>query len=366
MNTRAWIAASVVATAAAIAVGCTSESSSHTRASDEATGTIAAALSSVGPDGATYLLNNVEMGIVPTGDAGVSGGILFFGSGNQTNSMAVGSYAGTLQGGPTDGAVGWTITRQASSGPTSVSAVLLDPQPYLFTISPGMTTNLTLHFEVASVGAITFAAGSLSTDLSVEAGTLPPGHAAVVATASFPQTVVTSGNTALDSLLTIPAAGTGDIPFSLSITFTSPFVLGVDNACANATASVNATALPDAGTEDVYAAFFQEVDGASGQCCVNDATSQFGSNISFVLNRIGPPATAAFQSALGLTANTQFQISMAQSTVPPYLNNGVLSLDTLSSPVTLPVSFLAITAEAPGVFAQLRTSGQSSTLQVSP
>jgi hypothetical protein len=354
-----------MATAAAFAVGCSSGVSSH-RGSDEARGTIAAALSTVGPDGATYFLNNVEMSIVPTGNAGVSGGILFFGSGNQTNSMAVGSYAGTLQGGPTDGAVGWTLTRQDSSGSTSVSGVLLDPQPYLFTISAGMTTDLTLHFEVPTVGAITFAAGTLSTNLSIEAGTLPPGHAAVVATASFPQTAVMSGNTALDSLLTIPAAGTGDIPFSLSVTFTSPFALGVDNACANATATVNATALPDAGTEDVYAAFFQEISGSSGQVCVNDATSQFGSNISFVLNRIGAPVTPAFQGVLDPTTSPQFQISMEQSTVPPYLNNGVLSLDMLSSPVTLPVSFLAITVEAPGVFAQLRTSGQSSTLQVSP
>jgi hypothetical protein len=373
MNFRIRIAASAMMTAViALGAGCSSGESSTGKAEAESTGQIAAALSGVGPDGATYTLNSIEMNIVPTGDAGAAGSALFFGPGNQSFSVAVGSYAATLLGGPLDGAAGWTLSRQAAVGPTSVAAVLLDPQPYVFTISPGATTNLTLHFEVASVGAITFAAGTLSTNLSVDAGTLPPGHASVVATAGFPQQTIESGSTALDNLLAIPAGGTGSIPFNVAIAFTSPFVFGVDQACANVTATLGATAQPDGGAEDVvYAAFFQEVSGSTGRLCVNDVTSAFGTVIGFVLNRNGTATTPAFQAALGPTTNVTFAISMSLTTLSPFLNNGVLSLNSLGSPASLPVQFLQLSAVPQGtstpVNAQVQaTTPASSTLQVSP
>jgi hypothetical protein len=312
------------------------------------------------------MLSNVLMSIAPTGDAGVPGVLQFnTATGTQSFTLAAGSYAGTLSGGPLDGAVGWTLIRQGDSGVTQVPAVLLDPQPYNFTITPGVTTNLSLHFEVAAVGTVTFGSGTLTTNLGVEAGSLPPGHMQVVSTASFPQTTYSSGNMALDSLLAIPAAGTGSIPFTVSLTLTSPFVLGVDQACASATATVTGTALPDAGTEDVYAAWFQEVNGASGQVCVYDAMSASGSTIQMVLNRTGTANTPAFQSALGMAAPT-FQISMSQMTVPPYLVNGVLSLGSLNTPVQLPIGYLYLSISGANLFAQARTGGQPSTLQVAP
>jgi hypothetical protein len=363
MDTRAWIAAAVITIATA---GCSS-GGSNAQGGDESTGRIAASLSSVGPDGATYSLNIAVLNIVPTGDAGTAGGILFDSStGNQSSSMAVGSYAGTLQGGPLDGAAGWSLIRQFNGATTTVAAALLDPQPYLFTISPGATTNLTLHFEVASVGAISFGSGTLSTNLSVDAGSVPPGHGSIVTTVSFPQETISSGSTALDNLLAIPASGTGSVPFTMKVAFTSPFALGVDQACANITAAISATALPDAGSEDAYAAFLQELDGGTGAVCVSDATSQFGSVLRFLVNRIGTPSTLPFQAALGATTNTDFGMDITLTTVPPYLNNGVLSLGALSSPVTLPGNGFAMGLSAPGIAAQVSSAGQLSTLQIGP
>jgi hypothetical protein len=372
MNARAWIVTALGTVAALGGAGCSSGGSgepSQAPQSKEGTGTITAALSAVGPDGATYILNNTELDITPTGDAGGAGALLFQSTtGTQSFSVAAGSYTGRLNEfvGMPDGAFGWTMLKQIDGGYTNVSAVLLDTQPYNFTVTAGGTTNIALHFEIASVGTITFAAGTVTTSLSVDAGTLPPGHAAIAGNLSFAKGPPPSGSTTLDSLLAVPSTGTGNIPYAVSVTLTSPFVFAADVACANVVATVTATAVPDAGAEDAYAAWIQEMNGSTGQMCIGDPVAQTGPYVGTLVGRTGPATTAAFQNVFGM-ASLQFSISIGQLTMPTFLNNGVLSLGALNSPVTLPIGYAYLNVYGPmGVSAQAFTSGQSSTLQMSP
>jgi hypothetical protein len=368
MNARAWIATALSALATLGVAGCSSGESSHAPQSDQQTGTITAQLTAVGPDGATYSLDQVQMNIAPQG--GGAPGYLQFNSnaGTQSFSIAAGSYSGNLISfvGSPDGSFGWTLIRQGDGGSTTVSAVLLDTQPYQFMISAGATTNLALHFEIASVGTITFSAGTLTTSLGVEAGTLPPGHATAAGSVAFTQASQPSGNAPLDKLIALPPSGSGNVPYTVSITLTSPFVMGTDQACANATATVTATAAPDAGTQDAYAAWVQEVNGGTGYMCFYDAVSSFGSNVGILITRTGAANTPLFQGVYGSATNALFQISMTQLTVPPFLNNGVLSLGTLNQPVTLPINYFTLSTTGTNTFAQVTTGGQPSTLQLSP
>jgi hypothetical protein len=332
-----WIVGSAaVAMAAAVGVAGCSSAPAHD-AKDGNLGSVSLAMSAVGPDGATYTLSNQDFMNLS------QGGALYFTSatGNQSFALQAGNYQATLYGGPTDGGPGWTLNRVADGGATTVAAALLDAQPYNFAITPGATTSLPLHFEVAGVGNVTFSVGTLTTSLVVDAGTFAAGHATATGTMNWSQSgayTSSSTNATLNALTTIPSGQTAAVPYTLTGTITSPFTMGVDYSCAFITLATTATAAPDAGAVDNYAAWMQEVNGATGSICFSDAQSTGFTPNSVIINvtRNGAATTAPFQAAYpGAGAANFFIYAMATA---PYLSNaGVLSLSSLANPITLPL-----------------------------
>jgi hypothetical protein len=304
---------------------------------DETAGTLTMALTGVGPDGATYALGSGVALSVWLGDSGTSSGVsgLSTAAGPQSFTLPAGSYTGRLSGGDSTVTAGWPLLRLGDGGNTPVAAALLDPQPYAFTISAGGTTNLPLHFMIANVGPVTFASGTLTTSLAIDAGTVPPGGAVLAGSPSFAFVSGQTSSTALNNALAaIPTSAPVAVPMTVSFKMTGPFTMQADSACAPGIPTVTATALPDAGAEDTIAALAVETSGATANLCFFDAQSLFPNIVQLVWTRTGAPQTPAMQALIGQDAGTAAFEYFFQGQFPtPLFANGVLSLQALDNPL---------------------------------
>ncbi len=178
-----------------------------------ANGSIASAVSAVGPDGATYSLPaGTTLSLVAA-----SGGATYVfpvdtGGTSASYSVPAGRYAATLS----------TVTellRAGDAGPlTPVNATLSDAQPYEITVVAGLTTDLTLHFSAAGGEAITFSSGTVNTTVSVSFDAGPAN--AVGSTLQLNLTAQTNGTS------------TGPLTAALTFEITGPFVQNVGDVCA--------------------------------------------------------------------------------------------------------------------------------------
>jgi hypothetical protein len=313
MNLRALSAIVTLTLVAAVpcaaGFGCSASEQSPSPSPGEQTGTLSAALTAVGPDGATYSLplsTNLMIYTAPT-DGGVSTFMaqlgLSGGGATQSFSVGSGSYTATLfsnYGGlPPDAGTPWTLTRNGDGGATSVQAVLTDPQPYTFTINAGQITNVTFHFTVLGLGSLTFSTGTLTTGVQVVSGTTTPGHIVVTGNALMypPGSGQLNLTPAVNSLLTY--TGNPSVSYAENLTITGPFVPNVDAVCAPVSGTVTATGSADAGaTGTDLADLFIESSNGTGTVCLSDANNGNAGMVSVSLVRIGGATTAPFSNAL--------------------------------------------------------------------
>jgi hypothetical protein len=129
----------------------------------EHTGTLSAALSATGPDGATYkFLGGTRLQVsTPQWMTSypIDGPEAVF-----TKQFAVGDY--TL-----DVTTSTVLERTYNGVSKIVSAEWLDPHPIPFSIVENQTTSVVLHFRVTGLGDITFAVGNLAVTVEVENAT---------------------------------------------------------------------------------------------------------------------------------------------------------------------------------------------------
>ena len=317
---------------------CSSGSGTETPASEAAVGTLTAAMSAVGPDGATYTLGaGINMSLFPVSDAGLGGSWLTFNNslGTQSFQLPVGSYTAALQGPMQPGVAPWTLTRTADGGATSVQATLLDAQPYAFTVANGGTTNLAMRFSIANVGVVTFATGTLTTTLSVDSGTVAPGHVTVSGLLNL-TAGSGSGIAALDTLINTSGASV-PVNYTATLTLTSPFTMIVELgglvSCANVTGTVAATGGADAGVlGSNLAAFATEASGGTGTVCFYDGNTNSSPNsVAVSFSRAGAPSTPQVQAALGADAGvTTFGFSVGGGESPIDFANGSLNFQTMN------------------------------------
>jgi hypothetical protein len=313
-----------------------SSSTEDVRAPAEDTGTLTAALSAVGPDGATYTMSGAALVLSWTGSAGSGNNVLLFNSTTPTQSFSVapGTYTAKLQA-PA------TLNRMAASGPTSVPAKLADAQPYTFTVSSHQTTNLTFHFLIEGFGTVTFSTGTLNTSLQVDAGTTLPSQAQVAGTANV--AALLNGPAGLNMALTTSAASLA-ASFNISASLTSAFEPSAESACANITATMSATSGASAAEQN-FAALFNETSGGTGTVCFYDQTApQFAGQMVLTFFRVGLPQTPQITAALGSSATSSegFGIAMNAQPAMPVYDGSSLNLATFDQPVSMTIQGLNV------------------------
>jgi hypothetical protein len=333
MNIRGYFAALSLTVPGFALVACSSSNATTTTLPEADTGTIAAALTAVGPDGATYTLAGAYLELSWTNEGGLQQQFLQFDSTTPTQSFSVApaTYSATLHTQP-------TLTRIADGGATTVPAKLLDPQPYTFSVAAGQTTPLTFHFAVG-FGNVTFSTGTLSTSLQVEAGAAQPTRAQASGTANV-ATASLHGPPALNAAL--PATATVSLSYSVAATLTSPFAASVDGACANITATITASSGTSA-TEQNFAALFNEASGGSGTLCFYSQNStNLPGQMSLGFLRPGAPQTSQMIAALGAAAvpNESFYDEIDGLPSTPLYDGSTLALSRLNQPITLQLTGL--------------------------
>jgi hypothetical protein len=368
MKTRALCLLSFAAmTLAAIGsvAGCSSGGAGHPTTSSENRGTVELALSARGSDGATYSLpygtylqlisatgnNNVNFFLDPT-------------TPTQAISMPADDYQVSLLGGTDAGA--FALVRQADGGPSTVTGQLLDPQPMAITITADQATPLVFHFAVAEAGNVTFSNGTLVVSTQVDASAGPPTTMLIAGPLTF-QTTDQGSSSAVNALFTPWDSPT--ISTSIRISLFRNWSAEAGTACASGTATITATPLVDSPTDNDVAAFLEEVSGSVGQAsfCLADAAS--GGGMTVLIERRGPPQTAAFQTALGADPAT-FYLNLTFTTPTPLYDDKTAYLSQLSQPLAVPTSMFgcvaAGTAGGPCLADFNTMQGSTLTVQLAP
>jgi hypothetical protein len=327
-------------------------------------------MTSVGPDGASYSLANASLLLSWTSEAGVQSQTLPLtnAAGVQSAVLPAGVFTATLLGG-TDAQVGYTLNRIADGGPTTVPAALLDPQPYTFTIAPGTTTNLALHFSVASVGAVTFSAGALAASLSTEAGTYPVSQGKLAGPLAFTSSAITgTPGASVAGLVALDDGGTTEPIYWITFLLTSPFAMQVNRACANIWTNVaDPTAGLDPSVVNLSNLLNDTLVEQAGTLCFYDADDPTYPG-QFVLQATTVHAPFYTAGAFGSNPGTAtFSFSLAGTPATPIFSNGVLSLGLTNQPMALkPLAFSSSVTVADGGVAKASGTTGSVTLQMLP
>jgi hypothetical protein len=163
---------------APLLTGCSNASDAHEGVGDQ--GSVSLALTTAGPDGATYGFPNDAYLVIQS--AALTEYIPLAGSETQlSRTLAVGTYTATLYFG--GGSV--VLTKDDGTTTSTVSATWTNPQPVSFNIVKGQTTPLALHFSVKGLTDLVFDTGTLHvvTDV-VEDETTTLGNATLSGTAN--------------------------------------------------------------------------------------------------------------------------------------------------------------------------------------
>jgi hypothetical protein len=269
----------VLPAASVMVAGCGSEAPAPPA---EHTGTLSAALSTTGPDGATYkFLNGTRLQVATPQwmtSFPVDGPEAVF-----TKQLAVGSYTLEL--------TTWTVLERTYNGVSKiVQAEWLDPHPIPFSILENQTTPVVLHFRVTGLGDITFAVGNLAVTVEVENATTTNATRA-----REDGTFTVNSQTFAD-----PAA-----PYAAPLTV-DPAVTHFQGIGVNATGPwehrfgtmvcrpVSVAAISNStGDDPVQRRLFQILVGGAGELCIADQ----GAQDSFTLNLVAEGAVPGDQTA---------------------------------------------------------------------
>jgi hypothetical protein len=380
----AFVAVSLGVGALPLGAAC---SSSTNESAPEDTGSVSAAVSTVGPDGAIYSLPSGANLLIARPDNGsVVACRSFLGSGSTvTFSFPAGTYQLALSttcpasitradAGP-DGGMGgipFTLNRSADGGASTVAAVLQNPVQ-LVTVTAGGTTPVVFTFSIQSLGTLTFGTGSASVGIATNPGVsaAPPTTGTIAQSFGPTQYTDTSMGTmpALTALFAMPLTAQYNIMLRSLSPFTADFQ---DQICATFVASITTAA----GTPTTMQALLAgELDGGTGTICFADANATaVGSNMVYIfINRFGPANTPTFQTALSNgadsgAASASFLMGLSAPTGLVY-NGSTAALGQFSSPVTLSnaTTFVSITSPGGQKYGQLNpTSSASFSISLSP
>jgi hypothetical protein len=384
-------------------------SSSHVPSStDGSLGAIEATLTAIGPDGATYSIPPSITFVVtpfdptnPAADAGASFTLAFDGtSPTQSFSLPAGSYHAQFNN-PTGNT--YTLTRAGDGGATTAQATLLDVQPFTFTVTPQTTTPLTFHFDLLSLGPVTFGTGTLQIAMQVDAGEGGPPSSVTLGglvgvNAPTPGKGNPGGNPGITGLLTAGAPAEFSIK-APPLPLAGQFVAGVDSICAPLSMGVVGPVglVQPAGGGSSVTDLFNEATvpaptgPASGQICFYDqngytipadpfqnspAAGPIPYAVVITFTRTGKPTTASVTAALadaGVASGTFKDTIIGQQFSPPVYDGTTANFAVLAQPVTVTFSSTTITFD-PGAMDEVVAQGfgnvggqtTSLTVQVSP
>jgi hypothetical protein len=337
MTLKTHAKAALVALLAAPAVACSSTPSAP---ADPSVGTVQAAVSTVGPDGATYSLppsswlffqNPANPGFGECRQVNATT------SATQTFSLPAGSYnfflGASCSGADAGTNIPFTLTRSGDGGATYVSATLVNPEQSVG-VMPGGTTSVAFRFIIQNLGPITMGTGSAVVSITADAGgTVAPTSGSVATTSWGPTSYTSYAGTPAALNVLMSSQSTAQVQINMASL--SPFKANLnDEACATFTPTVTAMSA-SAG----YTAFFQELAGASlvGQICFEDPndSTNVARQVNITVQRSGTPLTTAMQSALGATSSDSFYFIISAQSPTQLYDGSTLFLDQFAAPVTL-------------------------------
>jgi hypothetical protein len=295
---------------------------------DEVLGTVAAELSTVGPDGATYSLPpTARLTLVEAGSPADGGGLSWTGSfapgeATETFSVPAGVYAATLTNAGSDAGATWSLTRQADGGATTLTATLVDPMPVTVTVTAGHVTPLVFHFATEVLGNVTFGTGGVGVGVALDAGAFALSTAKITGTASMTVDDV-DASTKFDRGFDF--VGTVSVPYTMSLTRSGGWTIAADRACAPVTGTASSTSRNAA-----LAAVFSEASGGTGTICFGDPS--LSGVFSVQLARKGTPVTSTLQA--DLPAGGIFEVQVT-GLAPEVFDGTTLHLATLKEPFTV-------------------------------
>ncbi len=192
--------------------------------------------------------------------------------------------------------------------------------PVSFTVTANATTGFNLSFVIPSIGTLNLGTGSAVASIQVDAGAASTPTSAILSGVSITSVEATGSNTTVNSDLALPAGTTTvSVPYNIALKFTGPFVAQMDAVCV----PVTATAITSTSANTSYAAFTDEVSGATGQLCFADPTGTFytPNQVFIAITRVGAPSTSVFQSAFSATSTEQWEMTWNWTT-PTTIYNG--------------------------------------------
>jgi hypothetical protein len=293
---------------------------------DDSFGTVAAELSTVGPDGATYLLPSTARITLTGKESGDAGQLAWTGTFAQnepteTFSVPAGVYAATLSNAGSDAGSTWSLIRQADGGATSIIAVLTDAMPISVTVASGQTTKLVFHFATEQLGDVTFGTGGVGVGVALDAGAFGLSTAKITGTASMSVDSV-DGTNKFDKAFDFN--GTVSVPYTMSLMRSGGWTIASDRACAPVSGTASSTSKNAA-----LAAVFAEASGGTGTICFGDPN--LSGAFSVQLARKGAPTTSTLKT--DLPDGGVFEVQVA-GLAPEVFDGTTLHLATLKEPFT--------------------------------
>ncbi len=352
----------VMAAASAGTMACSSSSPPEAAASDDAAGTLSIALSAVGPDGATYSL--------PSGAVILAGPALSASSctplastPTQTFSLPAGSYTATFFAtsscsGMYDAGSAWTLNRTGvDGGATTVTAQIVN-NPVPFTVTANKTSNFALSFVIPQIGNVTLGTGSAVAVIQVDAGSAAAPTQAILSGVSITSPPAMGSNANVNAVLALPAGVmTVPVPYNIALKFTGPFAAGMDVACVPVTATITSTAM-----NANYAAFTDEISGATGKLCFADANTAVNipNQVYLSITRTGAPSTAVFQMALGAMSSETWVMTWNWTTPTPIYDGSTVAFPGFgqAAPLNQSVLYTYVGPAGSNMFYAVTTGGQ--------
>jgi hypothetical protein len=352
-------------------IGC---SSSNGGRGNEAVGTVRAALSTEGPDGAVYSLPS-SVGISMLGSTLGNACTLVSGTATQTFTLPPGEWtfyldpSGCFAADPGDAGTNVPFTLDVTGddgGMTTQSALLVNPTQTVNVVA-GSTVSLVFDFTTANVGNLVMGSGSVATSIAVEAGA-PTSAASGGVSVALTSPTVTGTLAALDNP---PASITTDLRmFGLSAF--SPNAQGEACATFSPALDFDVFSIPPRAYFDLQSELV--ATGATGTLCFADSSGTFfpANSVYVTVTRNGAPTTDTFQSALapdgGVAPEATFSLVLVGTTTSPVYSDTELALAQFQQPVAFTgvSGQLEVASESQGTLATVAGGLGAPTLTLSP
>jgi hypothetical protein len=251
-----------------LVVGCSSGSGSEPADSAGQVGTLSAALSATGADGATYTFPSGTFLLIQGTSINFSDFIPLDSADTQISvKLPAGSFQAsffTNDGSPPQ------LNKTVGATTTLVPATPLNAQPITFDITANQITPLALHFQTSTLSDVVFTLGQLQVTLDVTQANVATGSK-VIESGSTTLDTVTFGSSASPEAQTLLAVNVGDT-FNQGMVFTPTGAWALrtpGETCIDG--QITSVSFP-AGTG--FGARMSELNAAQANVCVVDGGAQ--------------------------------------------------------------------------------------------